>query len=179
MTTHLTIYQYDFFRLHSRNCLLEFMGEQHIPRSNASAPGGCESAGKFQLHGCFSGHSDAARQEAGIGQSFDEFHVNLEGVTRSDHLSKFDIVQARGHRHTARCRSHCTLPGDQNGSGLQGCLTQQHARQHRLSGIMTAEYIEIRGDKLAPGEAILGFVNDFVDPQKWIAMRNQPADLFS
>ena len=66
-------------------------------RATVQGPGDC--AGKVQASRELAGAAYFGGHEVGCGDDLLDRYFDLDGIARSNHLLKFDIIKSRGYRH--------------------------------------------------------------------------------
>ena len=90
------------------------------------------------------------------------------------HTFEADVVDAGGHGHFAvRTRE---MPGQQDRPALHGRFAQQHAGHQGMARIMAREEILLAAESLDADDPRVAPLDDLVDQQKRVAVRNGGED---
>lgn len=105
--------------------------------------------------------------------------MDVNRITGADHGLEFHIVEPGRNGNLSGGQRSLWMPGDKHRSRLKTGLTQEDARKNRLAGIMSAKPVEIRGHLPSAMNRVTLQVNDFIQPECRIPMRNQSLDFAS
>src|SRR5437016_1509038 len=84
---------------------------------------------------------DSRREEICVGQALGQLDIDLDHISRTNHLTELDVVDSRGDGNATGDRI-AGLPRDQHRARLHRRFAQEYSRKHWLSGIMPAKYVE-------------------------------------
>src|SRR5215472_5519023 len=102
----------------------------------------------------------------------DDFNFYPQLIARDHAAAKAHFVQPGQHEQARRISPN--FVERENRARLRQRLDQQHARHHRMLRKMTGEIGFVEGDVLERYDAALFQLDDPIDQQKRIAMRQQP-----
>ena len=156
---------------------MDAWGPEPDPREEtAKLSGGSDAAGEVQAGSQLSFDSYFSCHEISGGDDIVQGDFDVDGFTGPHHPFELGSVDAGRHRnHRAVLRGELA---EQDRSALQACLAEDDTGYQGVVGEVTLEKELVRLKGLAAMDGLFGLLDDFIDQEHRLAVRDLLLDLF-